>query len=193
MKKQKNSLVILIFIAIIILLGIIYGTYALWSYKSKTNARVNTITHGLDYYINYTKGQDITSSTLNPSKDYTGGNSATIELWKKDDTYNIIGTIYLDIKKIGDKLKNEEALRWTLVTDESIIREGNFKDHNAQTGSSFIINRDVPLRTTKQTFTVYIWLDENIELTNDPTGEELTISVRVEANNIRDTGMAPEM
>lgn len=179
MKKLKNSRIILIFIAIMIILITIYGTYALWSYVSENNAKVNTLTYGLDYYINYAKGQDIFSSTLNLSSDYKGGNSATIELWKKDETYNIYGHIYLDVKSIGDKLKNEEALKWILVSNDTILSSGTLKGTNVN--DIILLKENIPLLTTKQLFTVYIWLDENMGVVEDISDEILSVRVRAEA------------
>ena len=75
----------------LLVICIIGSTYALYKRILSKNLGVNTTTHGLDYYINYVKGSDITSATLNPSTDYTGGSSSDIEFWKKDNTYNIYG------------------------------------------------------------------------------------------------------
>ena len=75
-----------------LVLAVLGSTYAYYKYVIAT-INVDTITRGLDYYINYAKGTDITSGTLNPSKDYTGGNNITVTLNKKDNTYNIYGHI----------------------------------------------------------------------------------------------------
>ena len=78
------------------------------------------------YYINYTKGQDITNEVLNQSEDYTGGNSADIELWKKNDTYNITesitdnGTHYFWVKDI---LGNTKSAKITINNIDRRIDE----------------------------------------------------------------------
>ena len=63
--SKKSVFIIAGFVGFIFLIG---GSYAIWKYASDVNANINTITYGLDYYINYTKGQDITNEVLNQSE-----------------------------------------------------------------------------------------------------------------------------
>ena len=64
MNKYKTYMYIGIIILIISILG---STYAYYKYVS-ASININTITKGLDYYINYAKGTDITSGTLNADR-----------------------------------------------------------------------------------------------------------------------------
>lgn len=174
--SKKSVFIIAGFVGFIFLIG---GSYALWKYASDVNANINTITYGLDYYINYTKGQDITNEVLNQSEDYTGGNSADIELWKKNDTYNIYGHIYLDVNEIGDNLRRASALKYVVLCDEEIISSGSLR--GIKQDKKILLKGDIPLLTNKQLFSVYVWLDINDDADKSIGGEALDIGIRCEA------------
>lgn len=154
-------------------------TYAFYRSVLFNDLKVETVTPGLDYYINYTKGNDITSGTLDAGSDYMSGNSTDIELWKKDNTYDIYGHIYLDIKAIGNNLASEGALKYALVNNGTVISRGSLS--GSQSGDSVLVGTNIPLSTTKQLYTVYIWLDESMNTDLNIEGELLSISVRCEA------------
>ncbi len=146
----------------LLVICIIGSTYALYRGILSKNLGVNTTTHGLDYYINYVKGSDITSATLNPSTDYTGGSSSNIEFWKKDDTYDIYGKIELTINTIGTNLSNSSALKYSVVNNNKVLSAGSLK--GITTGSKVTILENLYLETNRQIYKVYIWLDENEEI-----------------------------
>lgn len=178
---MKKSKIFMIASICTLCLSIIVSTYAMYRENLFNNLTVDTITNGLDYYISYNKGTDITSSTLNPSADYTGGNSATITFGKKDNTYDIYGHIYLDIGAISSSLSSTTALKYTLLdTSGSIIASGNLAGNSA--GSSVLIKANIPLDITSKTYTVYLWLDEQEELDPNLSSEVLTVTVRCEAS-----------
>lgn len=177
MKKKKTVFIILgILIFSILIAGI---TYALYKFVLFDDLTVETATPGLDYYINYTKGQDITNGILNIGSDYTSGNSASVEFWKKDNTYDIYGQIYLDINSIGSNLASESGLKYTVVNNDNVIASGTLA--GTSSGSSLILVSNIPLETSSQLYTVYIWLDENVEVNTDIEGESLSASIRCEA------------
>lgn len=153
MNKYKTYMYIGIIILIISILG---STYAYYKYVL-ASININTITKGLDYYINYAKGTDITSGTLNPSTDYTGGNSITITLNKKDNTYDIYGHIYLDITTISSTLSSSNALKYVVLEGTTKISEGTLGGVSAS--KSYLLAVNIPLKTISTTYTVYLWFD----------------------------------
>lgn len=181
MEKDFKKVRILLYISVGVIIGIfvLSGSFALWEYTSEKNASLNTITYGLDYYINYAKGTNLTSSTLDPGTTYTSGNNATIELWKKDNTYDIYGHIYLDINTISSNLRSLLALKYAVVSNNKIISSGSLK--GVSQGDSILLKGDIPLVTTKQLYAVYIWLDSSTELDDTLEGESLSVSIRAEA------------
>ena len=171
--KSKLFMIIGITIFVIALLGSAYAYYRF----VLLNININTITRGLDYYIVYNKGTDITSAVLNPSDDYTGGNSIDVTLYKKDNTYDIYGHIYLDITEIGDNLKNSRALRYTVLDGDTIISEGNLKN---ATGSVCLVS-NIVLGTTVKNYTIYLWFD-NLNSTGNESNDTIKANIRCEAS-----------
>ena len=171
--KSKLFMIIGITIFVVALLGSAYAYYRF----VLLNINVNTITRGLDYYIVYNKGTDITSAVLNPSDDYTGGNSIDVTLYKKDNTYDIYGHIYLDITQIGDNLKNSRALRYTVLDGDTIISEGNLK---SATGSVCLAS-NIVLGTTNKNYTIYLWFDGN-SYSGDESNDTIKANIRCEAS-----------
>ena len=177
MKKDKGKTYMIIGI-IILVLALIGSTYAYYRYVfAKVN--VDTITRGLDYYITYAKGTDITNKVLEPSTDYTGGNSVTVTLYKKDNTYDIYGHIYLKVTSIGTALSNSSALRYVVTDGTNIVSRGNLKGVTASSKIPLAVN--IPLNTTSTKYTVYLWFDDNNAEETSSEGQTISASVSCEA------------
>ena len=171
---KKSKLFMIISLSVLVITIIVSGTYALYKAQLSKNIGVNTTTHGLAYYINYVKGTDITAATLNPSTSYESGASSDIEFWKKDDSYDIYGKIDLTVNTIGTNLKNSAALKYAVVNNGNVLKEGSLK--GTTSGSKVTILKNLYLEQTKQIYTVYVWLDNSEELGNI-SNESLSISV----------------
>ena len=179
MKKINDKSKIYMIVGVVILIIAIVGsTYAYYRYVL-TSTNVNTITRGLDYYINYAKGTDITSGTLNPSKDYTGGNNITVTLNKKDNTYNIYGHIYLDISNISTALSSSNALKYVVLEGTTKISEGVLGE--VSSGESYLLAVNIPLKTTTTTYTIYLWFDETNSIALSVVNTSVSAKVRCEA------------
>lgn len=176
MNKSKIFMIASICILCVTIIG---STVAYYRAILFNDLSVNTITHGLDYYINYVNGQSITAYTLSASATYSGGNSADVEFWKKDDTYDIYGHIYLDVNEIGTYSSASSALKYALVNGTTVISEGVLK--GSEEGTSIPLKTNIPLETTEQLYTVYVWLDEAEEPDNNMTNETLSLTIRCEA------------
>ena len=176
--KDKSKMYMILGISFLVL-AVLGSTYAYYKYVIAT-INVDTITRGLDYYINYTKGTDITSVALNPGSDYTSGNSLSVTLYKKDNTYTIYGHIYLDISNIDANLSSSGALKYAVLEGTNKIVDGELT--GTSSGDSVPLAVNIPLKTTSTNYTVYLWFDENEE--NYMTAENTSISatVRCEAS-----------
>ncbi len=184
---MKNKRDILIVVGVILFCFLVVGiTYAYYKNVLFKDLSVGTITEGLDYYITYEKGNDLTSGTLDPGEEYTSGKSVSVEFWKKDDTYDhIYGQIYLEVTKIGSNLKNEKALKYKLVSDkDDEVIEGSLSDLTGDYEKGLLIGKNIDLNNTKTTYTIYIWLDDTMDINTDVSEEELDISVRCEATMV---------
>ncbi|MGN1342409.1 MAG: hypothetical protein ACI4VL_04200, partial [Bacilli bacterium] len=140
---------------------------------------VNTITKGLDYYINYAKGSDITGGTLTSSSTYTDGLNTSVTFYKKDNTYNIYGHIYLDVTNISSDLRSEPSFKYTVVSGSTVISSGHLQ--GISSGSSKQLAYNIPLSTASTDYTVYLWLDENELVNYELEGSTFTASIRCEA------------
>ena len=171
--KDKSKMYMILGISFLVL-SILGSAYAYYKYVIAT-INVDTITRGLDYYINYTKGTDITSSTLSPGTDYTSGNNISVTLYKKDNTYDIYGHIYLDISNISTALSSSNALKYAVLEGTTKISEGTLG--GTSSGESYLLAVNIPLKTTSTKYTVYLWFDETS--TNALSAENTSISATV--------------
>ena len=179
MNKSINKSKLYMIICICILCVSILGSSIAYYREELFSENASTITYGLDYYINYAKGQDISSAELTLIDSYLHGTSSDIELWKKDNTYDIYGHIYLDINEIGTNLSQSSALKYTLVNNGNILASGSLKGYSS--GDSVLVSANIPLQTTKQLYTINIWLDQNENPDVSIESEVLSLTVRCEA------------
>lgn len=176
--KDKSKMYMILGISFLVL-SILGSTYAYYKYVIAT-INVDTITRGLDYYINYTKGTDITSAALNPGSDYTSGNNLSVTLYKKDNTYTIYGHIYIDISSISDGLSNSGALKYTVLEGTTKITSGQLT--GTTSGDTVPLAVNIPLKTTSTKYTVYLWLDENAEDYMYAENTSISATIRCEAS-----------
>ena len=180
MKKIKDKSKIYMILGIsFLVLSILGSAYAYYKYVIAT-INVDTITRGLDYYINYTKGTNITSAALNPGSDYTSGNNLSVTLYKKNNTYTIYGHIYLDISNISANLSNSGALKYTVLEGTTKIADGQLT--GTTSGDTVPLAVNIPLKTTSTKYTVYLWLDENAEDYMYAENTSISAIIRCEAS-----------
>ena len=179
MKKISKSKLFMIVSICVLCISVIGSGYAMYREILFEDLTVETITHGLDYYINYVNGTNITNGTLNPGSNYLTGNNATVELWKNDDTYDIYGQIYLDINNTTSLIQNSNGIKYAVTNNAgAVIGSGTLK---GSAGTSIRVASNIVLLTSQQIYTVYIWLDENEVLDSNLTDDVLSVSIRCEA------------
>ncbi len=176
--KDKSKMYMILGISFLVL-AVLGSAYAYYKYVIAT-INVDTITRGLDYYINYTKGTNITSAALNPGSDYTSGNNLSVTLYKKNNTYTIYGHIYLDISNISANLSNSGALKYTVLEGTTKIADGQLTGTNS--GDTVPLAVNIPLKTTSTKYTVYLWLDENAEDYMYAENTSISAIIRCEAS-----------
>ena len=178
MKEKKKSKIFMYISIGILFLSIIGSSYAYYQ-KVIATLSVNTITKGLDYYINYTKGSDITSGTLTSSSTYTDGLNTSVTFYKKDNTYDIYGHIYLDVTNISSDLSSEPGFKYTVESNGTIVSSGHLQGISSSSSKQLAYN--IPLSIASTDYTVYLWLDENEIVNYELEGSTLTASIRCEA------------
>ena len=177
---KKNTKLIGYIVGVVLFIATVVGfTYAMYTYVLFNDLNVSTNTKGLDKYIEYTKGTNISGATLNLGTSYTDGRSATISFYKTNDTYNIYGHIYLDITTIDSSLSSSGALKYAVLDGSSnVIGEGIIKD--VVNGDSVLAATNIVLSTTASNYTIYVWLDEN-RYDSASGSTNLNISIRCSA------------
>ena len=176
--KDKSKMYMILGISFLVL-SILGSAYAYYKYVIAT-INVDTITRGLDYYINYTKGTNITSAALNPGSDYTSGNNLSVTLYKKNNTYTIYGHIYLDISSISDGLSNSGALKYAVLEGTTKIVDGQLT--GTTSGDTVPLAVNIPLKTASTKYTVYLWFDENAEDYMYAENTSISAIIRCEAS-----------
>ena len=183
-----------IILALILVITIIGSTLALVYFRSETTSVNLTFDSDLGKYINYKSGELIfDDDSLIPGNDYTSGLSTEIEFWKTTNAQNmdIFGHIYLDVELGSEELLNMEGLKWTVVSNNILISEGNFVGYSQGSSVPLLVNHKLLSSLTK--FQIYVWIDENGLVNNVVSGEDFSITVRCEATsgeyeNINDIG-----
>lgn len=178
MKEKKKSIVFMYVSIGVLLLSIIGSSYAYYQ-KVIATISVSTITNGLDYYINYAKGADIGDGVLNSSSAYTDGLNTSVTFYKRDNTYDIYGHIYLDVTSISTALGSEPGFKYAVVSGSTVISSGHLQ--GISSGSSKQLARNIPLSTSSTDYTVYLWLDENEIVNYELEGSTLEATIRCEA------------
>ena len=176
--KDKSKMYMILGISFLVL-AVLGSAYAYYKYVIAT-INVDTITRGLDYYINYTKGTNITSAALNPGSDYTSGNNLSVTLYKKNNTYTIYGHIYLDKSNISANLSNSGAIKYTVLDGTTKKADGQLT--GTTSGDTVPLAVNIPLKTTSTKYTVYLWLDENAEDYMYAENTSISAIIRCEAS-----------
>ena len=185
-KKQLIYSILALF-----LLGLIVasGTYAYYSYTSDDkNISFNT-SKELENYVIYNEGESKFVGDFKVNSTYTEGMHSTISLYKTSEASNVdlIATIKMDINEIGANIKSSIALKWVVTSGTSsnvgtVLAQGNFIGVNNDDTLTLVPNIEVT--TTETFYTIWIWLDENSNPSDELTGETLDTTVWTEINQV---------
>ena len=150
-KNKKRYLLIGIIITIIMLgLGITLAV-ADW-----TKLFVISGTSGC-FTINYTKGQDVTSS-IEVGTSYSDKGVSTDIVMYKDPACKVdaLGTLYLTTNDTSSIDFSTGALKYSVVVNDTEVASGSVKGIANQVIYRFYLNN------TETTYKVYIWLDSSL-------------------------------
>ena len=121
----------------------------------------------------------------------------TISVSKKSgaDSYNLVGTVLMDVNAIGEYMAKSSAVKWTITSGDAssadgdtcpsgstILNSGNFngvsEDDTIELYSPFEVT------TSEKQFTVWIWIDSNEAVSPNLTGETLDVEVYTQIDQI---------
>ena len=155
---MKKKLVMIIILLVIGIIGVTYAVYT-WAISLLITGTAEC------FEVNYVKGQDIGSDS-NPANfalasTYTEGLSLVIKVNLKDTCTitNGTGTLYLntDTGVTSSTLLSGKLLKYQVLDGTTPVGNGI-----VSSAESIEIYKDIPITTTVKTITVYIWLDGNL-------------------------------
>jgi len=179
--KQNFKLIL-----IVLLMGFMVtaASFAYWTWYSPVNKNIvfNTAA-GLSDYVIYDEGESKFVGDFQVGSSYLNGIHSTVSISKSDKAINteLYATVNMTIDEIGEVMKVSNALKWTITTGDSdeenpvILNSGTFygknKDDVVRLYSPIVLTTDI------QKFTVWLWLDEAENPSEELTGE--TVDVRI--------------
>ena len=164
MNNNKKKIFIITGISLLVLIAIIGGTYAWYSWNTSDD-EVTKIAAGIGTAtVTFDGGSDI-NANLRPVSDKSKGIVKTIKV--KSDTAGLLFNMYLDITSIDADLK-DESFRYEFYRGTNKIKEGNFSDSyltsNTDTCSKnntkhIVLLTGESISTAYADYTLYIWID----------------------------------
>ena len=173
MEKEKKFMIIGVFILLITLVGAA-GTYAWFTWSSTNNTNL-TMSIGASSDVIFKNGNDISTNKLAPVFNYTDGEKTSFTIINKSTT-NFKYKVLLNITSIADELKNS-ALKYKLISNNTIITEGNFKNIES-------INNlyEGELSKGNVSYTFYLYIDGNEENNLNMMGKTINGNINIIEN-----------
>ncbi len=169
---DKNKRIIIIVSITILILSIVGGTLAYWSWRTTDAQKTNiTFTITSDFSCSADGGGDITSGSINlvPTvvNSTTTGNYIKREI-KVTPTINTTGkTVYmdlwLDVKTLGTGLSNTDYFKYSFTTgasspEDGVVYSGNFRGLVKNNRVRLLLDKEYTSSVT-DTYYLWIWLD----------------------------------
>ena len=173
---DKNKKIIIIVSITILILSIVGGTLAYWSWVTNTNQRTNvTFTLASGYSCsadgggNINSGEKVLIPTLVSDEYANNYIKRTVTVSPTIDTTGktIYMDLWLDIKTLGTGLSNTDYFRYAFTTgasspDDGVIVSGNFRGLVKNNRIKLLLDKEYT-STTTETYYLWIWLDINEE------------------------------
>ena len=152
---KKYKLYIIIGVSILILL--VGGTLAYYTWKSTSNAVVNAEVCTPEIY--FSGGATVNGTDMIPVLSKENGLTKQIELKvDKTCTKGTTMNLYLDLETFPTELADSSFV-YELYKNGTKVTSGNFA--NKQEGSTITLVSNTTVTTTKDTYILYIWIDGN--------------------------------
>ena len=156
LKRSTGRIIVVIMMLVLAVIG---GTFAWFTYQSKKSALVLTIGEINDTHITVTPYQ--INEVMAPVNDYTDGVSSEVIVRVGDNIQNSSVVLFYKINDLDTTLI-DKGLAYTVVnSSNSAVASGKFID---LIDTSETLPEEVVIFTTKATnerYNVYLWLDTN--------------------------------
>ena len=145
---------------LLLFLVVIGVSFAWWTWSTSSNEQTNVVVTIGGTTISYEDGEDITSNNLIPTSTKEKGISKVI-------TISSTSTVYLDLNMtvvaLDDGLK-DESFKYELYNSNNLVAGGNFVTSNINDVINLLSG--VEITSTSITYTLYIWIDGNMDNPN---------------------------
>ena len=197
---DKNKRIIIIVSITILILSIVGGTLAYWSWRTTDAQKTNiTFTITSDFSCSADGGGNITSGSINlvPTvvSSTTTANYIKREI-KVTPTINTTGkTVYmdlwLDVKALGSGLSGTDYFKYSFTTgasspEEGVVYSGNFRGLVKNNRVRLLLDKEYTSSVT-DTYYLWIWLDA-AETDSDTMNQSFSLSLN---GNCTDTKVEP--
>ena len=172
---HSKKIIVILIIVLIVLVGAA-STYA-WFTWSSTNNTSLTMSIGELADVNFSTGNDISTTSLAPVFNYTDGEKTAFNINNKTDT-EISYKVLLNITSIADELKSS-SLKYKLLSGTTVVAEGDFSNITSNSSTSIY---NGTLSNGSVNFTFYLYIDGNIENDLSMMGKSLSGNIMIEAN-----------
>jgi len=178
-KKTKTFVIVAIISALILGFGL---SYAYFTWQSEETA-VRITVDGVP--ISYNAGEDITGNLL-PTLTKEEGISKDITVKLTKDNYESYIVYYLKINELPDELKHA-SFKYEMYRNNVLNKAGNFESANVN--DIIPISQSNALSNLEDTYTLYLWIDGNMENPIEMTGQTFSFTLYARAENeYTDTG-----
>jgi len=184
--NKKKYFILAIIATAIISVGL---TYAYFTWQSEETA-VRITVDGVP--ISYNAGEDITGNLL-PTLTKEEGISKDITVKLTKDNYESYIVYYLKINELPDELKHA-SFKYEMYKNNVLNKAGNFESVNVN--DVIPISQSNALSNIEDTYTLYLWIDGNMENPLEMANQTFSFTLYARAENeYTDTGSiisAPE-
>lgn len=165
MKNTNKEIKKLIFLIILLITLSLGATYAYLNLKASSN---NPQGEAGCFEVEYTAGQNISSSNLSATTNYLEGAKTTMELSKSTncDIYTTANIrLHTNTSTTTIPINSSHlAFKYKILNGSTITAEGSITSATEQDGSDLILLKDLSLTTTKTPYTIYLWVDSNLSI-----------------------------
>jgi len=191
---MSNKKVISILITFGIILAVVGGTLAYWTWSTAEEQQTNVVfTVNKDFSCAADGGGNITNTdvTLAPTTctDTTRAikREVTVTPTLNRDDLTIYMDLWLDVNSIGTGLSNSQNFKYVLTTsstsceDGTVITSGTFNGTNTGSKVKLLSGEDYSTTTT-DTYYLYVWLD-SAETSSDTMNQAFNLSLNGSCTN----------
>ena len=172
--KKKHVIVSVVLLIGAIMVG---STLAWWTWSTSSNEQTNVVVTVGGITINYEDGEDITNNNLIPTSTKEKGIS-------KDITVSSTGLVYLDLNMaivtLDSGLK-DASFKYELYNGNDLVTGGNF--FNSNVGDNIELLKGVEVNSTPTTYTLYIWIDGNMDNPNTMYNQDFAFRLNANATD----------